>query len=352
MKVQTPNRPDSEDLAGNNTVRIREPETATAATEATLPLSVVIVNWNTGELLRKCLRSVRSALLQSPGEVIVADNSSTDGSERVVEDEFPEFRLLRSGANIGFGPANDRAAGETHGKHLLFLNPDTVVQSDTFRILLEQAGSLADPAIVGCRIRLTDGQVQPDSGGNFFTPGRWWLMRLHAERLLPDRSVDQSARLAATTFVDWVSGVCLLVDRRVFLSLGGFDERMFAYLEDMDLCRRARNRGIRSLFTTATEISHFRGASFTGRSARQTMCFLESQILYVGKHWPLPARAAFRTDRFLRYSLFWLWSRLFGNRDQRTAANQLVRIAVSGRLPKADENLARESASRSSRLHE
>jgi hypothetical protein len=295
-------------------------------------ISIIIVNWNTGALLPKCLESVRLAGRDLACEVIVVDNASTDGSECVVGAQFPEFRLLRSETNLGYARANNLAARESRGDYLLFLNPDTVVRPETFQIMLELAGDSPVPAIVGCRVRLTDGYVQPDSAGNFLTPGRWGLFRLHAERLFPDHGLNQSARLTETANVDWVSGVCLLIESQVFRALGGFDEQMFAYLEDMDLCRRARNQGVRSLFTTATEITHFKGASFADLASRQSLYFVQSQVLYVRKHWPLLARTAYLADRFLRYAMLAVWSGMTGNRYRLNEARELMSLVVaSGR---------------------
>lgn len=293
-------------------------------------LTVIIVNWNTGELLRKCLASVRAAVLQEATEVIVVDNASTDGSECMVETEFPEFRLRRSRDNIGFARANNLAASEARGERLLFLNPDTTVRPDTLRVLLELADSYAHPTIIGCRVRLADGRVQDDAGGYFFTPGRALLSRLHAERLLPNQAVNQSARLSATTPVDWVSGVCLLIERRAFNGLGGFDAGMFAYLEDMDLCRRARERGIHSFFTVATEITHFKGASFAGRPFRQAFCSLQSQIIFVRRHWPALAGAAYLLELRLHFGLLILWSGMLGRQHRQQEARELMSLVTDG----------------------
>jgi GT2 family glycosyltransferase len=105
---------------------------------------------------------------------------------------------------------------------------------------------------------------------------------------------------------------------------------MFAYLEDMDLCLRARECGTRSFFTTATEIAHFKGASFPGLPSRQTSYFLHSQILYIRKHWPMLARTLYLADRFVRYALPALWSGVTGNRQKRDAARSLMSLVVAG----------------------
>jgi GT2 family glycosyltransferase len=281
-----------------------------------LKLTVIIVNWNTGNLLAKCLESVRTALPGLPAEVLIVDNASTDGSELVVESGFPEFRLIRSDTNIGFARANNLAARQARGKYLLFLNPDTVAASNTFRTLLEFADRNPG-AVVGCRVQLPNGRVQDDSCGHSLTPARWFGMRLRIDRVLPAASVYCSARLVSSARVDWVSGVCLLIAREAFMRLVGFDEAMFAYMEDMDLCLRARPLGISCWWLSETSITHFRGTSFGRAPFRQKLCMLESEARFVCRHWPSWAVRTWRLARKTQYTTLMMGGAFLPGRRRR-----------------------------------
>jgi hypothetical protein len=308
--------------------------------DSTTALSIIIVNWNSGALLANCLESLRASLPGTPAEVVVVDNASTDGSERIVESEFPELRLIRSGTNLGFAGANNLAGLVACGKYLLFLNPDTVVLPDALRLLLGEAGRHPD-AILGPRVRLSSGAVQPDSCGHFFTVSRWLAGLVGLHRLFPTLAVNQASRFSGSGPVDWISGVCLLIRADLFRELRGFDAGMFAYLEDMDLCRRATQRGIRCWLALNVEVTHVRGGSFGHVPFEQTLVFTASRTRYVCRNWHTLWAGLFRSFYAVRYGIPEIWFGLVGRRSARLEYRKLRQIAQDkGRLGSEPEATA------------
>lgn len=308
-------------------------------TDTTPRLTVIIVNWNTGELLRKCLESVRTALRELTAKVIVVDNASTDGSERIVESEFPEFRLVRSAANLGFAGANNLAGLAARSEYLLFLNPDTVVPSHALRLLLDEA-ERQPHAILGPRVRLSSGGVQPDSCGRFFTASRWLAGLAGLNRLFPVLAVNQAARFSRSSPVDWVSGVCMLVRADLLQELHGFDAGMFAYLEDMDLCRRAVQLGVQCRFTPTVEITHVRGGSFGRMPFEQALVFTASRLRYVRRNWHPLWTGLFHCLYLVRYGIPELWFGLVGRRQTSSENRRLRQLVQDKRRPGSEPKAA------------
>lgn len=231
-----------------------------------MDLSIVIVNWNTRELLRACLASLRAALSASPlrAEILVVDNASTDGSAAMVAEEFPEVRLFANSQNLNYAGGNNQGIAAATGEFVLLLNPDTEVPSGALEALVEllrehpEAGAAA-PALV-----FPDGRLQ-DSVRGFPTPAALvgdltGLARLfphsrlagyREHRLPPDRpsSVDQPMASA------------FLVRGRALAEVGAFDEQFPLFFNDVDLCFRLKLAGWEILYDPRVRVVHVGGAS-------------------------------------------------------------------------------------------
>jgi GT2 family glycosyltransferase len=298
-----------------------------------MTISVIIVNYNTRDLLLRCMTTLTAALAEIDAEVIVVDNDSDDGSATAVKEEFPKAQLIGAGANLGFARANNLAAASARGDWLLFLNPDTEVNGNAIRRLLAYAAGRPNLGAVGCRVRLTDSSIQDDTCGRFFTFREWLLTRAGFRLLFPGRTIFAGRALASSGPVDWVSGVCMLVPAGPFQQISGFCEAMFAYMEDMDLCLRLKQRGLSSHYFVDAEITHVRGGAFspaTGdrrpatdgrrttddgrRTILQERSYVESELLYVRRNWPFAARAAYEGFVMVRELLKLLAATLVGNR--------------------------------------
>jgi hypothetical protein len=257
-------------------------------------LSVCIVNWNTRQDLEEAIASV---LASDPGlnlEVIVLDNASTDDSADMVRNRFPGVKLLESAENLGFARGYNRAAREASGRHLLVLNPDTVVRMGALRRLVEFMDSQPDAGAAGPRLLNPDGTLQ-FSCRHFPTPMAAILRNTFLGRLLPRNRFTRSYLMADwdhTTAqpVDWVSGAAICIRRETWERVGGFDERFFMYAEDIDWCLRAQQAGWTVYYVPDAVIVHRIGRSSDQRPFPMVVEFHRSMARFYRKHyackWP------------------------------------------------------------------
>ncbi len=256
----------------------------------TATLDIVIVNWNSGALLRDCLDSL--AALPDAGavvqRVVVVDNASTDGSADGLERPGLPLTVLRNSANRGFGAASNQGAAGSTAEILLFLNPDTRLSAGSLSLPLAE---LARPGrrgigLLGTQLIAPTGQVARSCAG-FPTPGRLAAQSLGLDRVWPRRFppfLMTGWDHLETREVDHVMGAVLFVRRRVFEQLGGFDERFFVYLEDLDLSLRAARLGWRSLYLATARAVHIGGGTTDRIRATRLFYSLRSRILYGFKH--------------------------------------------------------------------
>jgi GT2 family glycosyltransferase len=263
-------------------------ETSVPADTATAPhLSVIIVNYNGAHFLRGCVESLRDALTCIDHEIIVVDNASVDGSCALLEQEFPDVRLVRSELNLGFAGGNNLGVTYARGELLLLLNNDTRCLSPLTRVIQVMGDTKIGAA--GCTLRYADGRLQHSIGfehtplrivlswlglGRFEKASRWF------KRVESRAHIYEVYRPA----VDWVSGACLLTRRTLWRRLGGFDESFFMYCEDVDYCRRVRQAGFKIAYIPAGQVLHYEGAgkAWAGESTLMRTC--RSYLLYVSKH--------------------------------------------------------------------
>jgi N-acetylglucosaminyl-diphospho-decaprenol L-rhamnosyltransferase len=226
-------------------------------------LSVVIVNYESGDALYRCLAGLRR---EGPREVVVVDNGSSDGSLARVRADMTDVSVIEPGTNLGYGSAANRGVATTSAPYVLVANPDLEVTAGATAVL---AGVLADDprcALVGPLIRTPQGDRYPsarrfpslaDAAG-------------HAVLgiLVPDNRFtrayqrsDLDAAGSDVRDVDWVSGACFVVRRRAFDEVGGFDESYFMYAEEVDLCWRLHRGGWRVAYAPAAEVVHAQGVS-------------------------------------------------------------------------------------------
>lgn len=251
-----------------------------------IEISVIIVSYNTRDLLRDCLRSVLGDIDMPPHEVIVVDNGSRDGSMAMVRAEFPAIEVIETGENLGFAQANNLALRRAQGAFFLLLNSDAFPEPDAVGRLVEYLRRHPEVGVVGPRLLNRDGSLQP-SCYRFPSPGRAWLENLWVSSLLPPGSFWGDFRRWGhdeDREVDWVSGACFLVRREAYAAVGGFDERFFMYQEETDWQRRLRDGGWRIAFTPDARVMHIGGASGAADQVRINRHFFESLDRYEWKH--------------------------------------------------------------------
>lgn len=262
--------------------------------QASLDVSVIVVNWNTREILRDCLASTFQETKSLKMEVIVIDNASSDGSVEMVREKFPEVILIANTENRGFAAANNQGIEIAKGRYLLLLNSDTVVLDGAIEKTVAYADNLQDTAVVGCRVLNPDRSLQPTC---FMFPSvlNWLLFATYLYKIFPRSKFFGRERMSwwlrdDEREVDVVTGCYMLVSRSAVEDVGLLDERFFMYAEETDWCFRFRQRGWKNRFMPYAEIIHIGGASAPKKSAHRARVANESFKRYMFKHWS-PLRA-------------------------------------------------------------
>jgi GT2 family glycosyltransferase len=235
------------------------------AADAPPQVSVCIVNWNCRDLLRRCLETLRPDLQDATLEVVVVDNGSTDGAADMVAETFPEVRLIRNADNRGFSHANNQAVAVTRGDFLFFLNNDTELPPGALRRLLDYTRSHPEAGLIGPRLVGADGTFQvsfrrrPTLGALLHRTlaFRWTRLFRKAYRLYRGRDGD----FETTRPVEVLMGAALLVNRRLFESVGGWDESYVFGGEDIELCNRIGRRRRVVYHPAVTVLHHGRAGS-------------------------------------------------------------------------------------------
>jgi hypothetical protein len=252
-------------------------------------LSVIIVNYNVRQFLENALTSVGRAMQGVDGEVFVVDNASDDGSAEMVKAKFPDVHLMVNARNLGFSQANNLALRQARGEYLLLLNPDTVVQEDTFRVMLDFFAGTPDAGLAGCKILNPDGSFQLPCRRGFPTPWVAFTKTFGLSALFPGSRLFGRYNLTylsqdETYPVDAVSGSFLMLRRGVYERVGGLDETFFMYGEDLDWCYRVMKAGFRVYYVHGTKIIHFKGESTKRSDIDEIRLFYRAMQLFVRKH--------------------------------------------------------------------
>jgi N-acetylglucosaminyl-diphospho-decaprenol L-rhamnosyltransferase len=232
----------------------------------TADVAAVIVNYESGSALLRCLTDVRREGL---GEVVVVDNGSTDGSVDRVRREMPDVVVIDPGGNLGYGSAANRGVAATTAPYILVANPDLEVIPGAISRLAVVLDDDPNWALVGPLIRTPQGDRYPSARRfpSLLDAAGHAVLGIVAPNNRFTRAYQRSDLDAAgpdVREVDWVSGACFLVRRRAFDEVGGFDESYFMYAEEVDLCWRLHRRGWRVAYDPGVEVVHAQGLS-TGR---------------------------------------------------------------------------------------
>jgi N-acetylglucosaminyl-diphospho-decaprenol L-rhamnosyltransferase len=253
-------------------------------------LDIVIVNWNSRNLLRQCVRSLPAALAESfkLNRVVVVDNASRDGSADVLETDCVPIKVVLNIKNRGFAAACNQGASGSKADYLLFLNPDTRLNARSLEPALAflEAPEQRNIGILGAQL-LSEGGVVQRTCARAPTAGRLLARSLGLDKLLP-RLFKPYFMLEwdhlDTRDVDQVMGAFLVIRRNLFEALSGFDEQFFVYYEDVDLCLRARGAGFRVVHFPHSTATHI-GAGTTEQAKERRMFFLlRSRALFARKH--------------------------------------------------------------------
>jgi GT2 family glycosyltransferase len=255
-------------------------------------VDVVIVNWNSGAYLAQCIASLDA--LESPVDirsVVVVDNASIDGSDAVTAARVP-LELVRNPTNLGFGAACNTGARRGRADMILFLNPDARVDATSITRTAAALRERSDVWVAGARLIDSNGCVQRTCC-RAPTVGRMIARAIGVDRPFPSLGyVMADWPHDATREVDHVIGAFYLIRRDAFERLGGFDERFFVYLEDLDLSMRVRAAGGKCLYVAKAMAHHVGGGTTASIKATRLFYSVRSRLQYATKHFDLAAAAA------------------------------------------------------------
>lgn len=265
-------------------------------------VSVIIVNWNTQDLLKGCLRSVIAGTKISM-EIIVVDNGSTDGSLKMVRRDFPKVLVVVTGKNLGMGTGNNRGLKKARGRYLMVLNTDTIVPHGAVDRLVTWMEDHPSVGVVGPQLRYADGRVQT-SGGDFPSLLTTTILFLGIDdipllsRFLPlyqrggmYLSGKQKEIFNREHRVDWLMGGCLVMRSEVYEKAGGFDENIFMYVEEVEWAYRVHEAGYSVWYTPVVWITHLKGGSSTSGLKGPILGEMKGLLYFFAKHrptWQLP----------------------------------------------------------------
>ncbi|MDR1199768.1 MAG: glycosyltransferase family 2 protein [Prevotellaceae bacterium] len=242
-----------------------------------MDVSIIIVSYNTGKLLKQCLKSIFEKTKDITFEVIVVDNFSTDGSRQMLKDEFPNIMLVESPENLGFGRANNLGAKSATGKYLFLLNPDTVLLNNAIKILSDFMDNNPEAGICGGNLYNED--KKPIHSYSRL-PGI--IQELKRLLLIPDTDCFNNTRKPQK--VGYVTGADLMIRSGVFNRQSGFDSDFFMYYEESELTYRVKREGYKVYCVPQAQIIHLEQKSFSDNEIRLGMIFKSCKTYYRKTH--------------------------------------------------------------------
>ena len=254
-----------------------------------MKLSVIIVNYNVQHFLEQCLLSVEGASEHITVEVIVVDNASVDGSIGMLKRKFPQVTLIKNEQNVGFAKANNQGIKIANGEYILLLNPDTIVEEDTFRCCIAFMDEHQDAGALGVKMIDGSGHFLPESKRGFPSPAVAFYKATGLSRIFPQSRIFNQYHLGYLDQneihkIDVLAGAFIFTRKSVFDEVGYLDEDFFMYGEDIDLSFRIKQAGYENYYLPDTTIVHFKGESTKKGSVNYIRTFYNAMIIFANKH--------------------------------------------------------------------
>ncbi len=254
-----------------------------------MKLSVIIVNYNVRYFLEQALLSVREAVKGLEAEVFVVDNNSVDDSVRMVEEKFPEVQLIANKDNTGFAVANNQAIRLSQGEYVLLLNPDTVVEEDTFHKCIRFMDNHPEAGGLGVKMIDGSGKFLPESKRGFPSPWVSFSKAFGLAKIFPKSKFFNHYHLGYLSNdkiheVDVLAGAFMMLRKSVLDEVGLLDEAFFMYGEDIDLSYRIVKGGYKNYYFPETTIIHYKGESTKKGSLNYVKTFYKAMIIFAKKH--------------------------------------------------------------------
>lgn len=259
-------------------------KTAAQATKNAPALSIILVCWNNKDYLEPCLNSLYGGGLRSSFDVVVVDNGSTDGSQAMLREKFPEVKIIQNDRNVGLGKASNQGIEATQGRYILLLNNDTLVNGPSLDRMVDYLDSNPRAGGAGGRLLNPDGSFQA-AGNKFPSMFEEFLITTRLGAMIwpgyPDRGYPD--RVEA---VDWIGSACLLVRRAALDQVGLLDEEYFIYGDEADLQYRLKKAGWQVYYLPDVTTIHYGGRSMN-RWSRRKMVYRGKMLFYQKNYGPL-----------------------------------------------------------------
>jgi len=255
----------------------------------TYKITIIIVNYNVEFFLDQCLDSVKKAIRNISAEVIIVDNNSIDGSLQMINDKYSDFKLIANKFNGGFSKANNQAIREAKGEYILLLNPDTIVEEDTFEKTISFMDNHSDAGGLGVRMIDGKGRFLPESKRGLPTPMVAFYKIFGFSSLFPKSKRFGQYHLGhlsefETNEIDVLSGAFMMMRKETLNKVGLLDESFFMYGEDIDLSYRITLGGYKNYYYPETTIIHYKGESTKKSSVNYVFVFYRAMIIFAKKH--------------------------------------------------------------------
>jgi len=252
--------------------------------ESKVDLSVIIVNWNTKNLLLNCLDSVFKTIKEISFEIWVVDNGSTDGSVEAVKSKFPSVKIIKNKKNLGFAKANNQALKQISGRYAVLLNTDTILTDGALEKIFFFMEDNPEVGICGGQLLNEDGSKQR-CFGNVPTLITDLLSKSLLEILFPKRYFSKRQKYEIPTEVESITGACMVVRKKAIDEIGLLDEKFFLYYEETDWCYRMRQKGWKVFYHPQAYIYHLRGKSSEKTQNKAIIEFWKSRYNFFKKHY-------------------------------------------------------------------
>ena len=257
-------------------------------------LSVIIVNYNGLQFLQNCFNSLNENLKEIEYEIIVFDNNSVDESAVFIKEKHPNIVFIESKQNLGFGVGNNRAVDFANGDYLLLINNDTIVL-DALKPILDQLKSDNSIGVIGIKM-LNKHQEYLQSAGNFPNPRNMFQLK----KLLRLGKEFESGEFSKKSYeVDWMAGSFLMLSKKTYQEIGGFDHEYFMYVEDVDFCKKIADLGYKRIFLPTFSYIHF-----VGFSNSKNPLLIKGYEIYISKHCKgvnkLICQWALKTNKYIK----------------------------------------------------
>jgi len=285
-----------------------------------MKLSVVIVNYNVEHFLEQCLIAVRNGMRQMEGEIIVVDNNSVDGSLEMLKTKFPDVQVITNKKNLGFAKANNQAIKIAKGEFILLLNPDTVVEADTFDKTIRFMESHPEAGGLGVKMVDGSGKFLPESKRGLPTPVAAFYKIFGLTSLFPHSKRFSGYYMGylnedEINEVEVLAGAFMLIRKKVLEQIGLLDESFFMYGEDIDFSYRITKAGYKNFYFPETRIIHYKGESTKKSSVNYVLVFYKAMLIFAKKHFT--GKNARLLTLFIHISIYFraflaLLSRFFG----------------------------------------